>query len=467
MPSLPNWFNWPWMTRGPGTPPPTDWQGLYEYSNALAPVERDVPISPFYWKGAAQIVPMAAQARFDRLTTFRNLYEGHTMGMGLTAAERTVYVNYYARYSNLVKFLLMSFPPNYEGLNEEVLTPGAINKVLSEVIIDLTRYGTGLFWAAPGIIEVADPRYYFPSGVKDDVTYVKVTPMESADGQMEMGSYATVWWQRELMGIPVYSVTPFISSDSTTITGGGMPDGQEPMAMPGQVLWPVALAPTEGGFGPSVYQDMLSIVGELTRRQSLISGTLDENADPILGAEAHKADGVRMPQADDGPHREQLRSVEFSTATGRRRSAYVMPAWMASMSYTTWDGSLTAAFEQLDRMLTGLASVTALPEAMYGVLTSGGQPTGASLRRQHVAAYVMLETLQKLLIPVLIDVIRAAGGGEVDIVWLNPLERIDGEDRMMMDMFAGERDIATGRNLSEGEGEDEGDGMDAEDGEDE
>ena len=449
------WFNnWPWQTRrlfptGSESNLQADLYGGGVDWLPPAPIDRDMPVSPFYWhKGGVEIVPPAARERFMRLNMYRMLYEGDVSYLGMPPRESVVYVNYFARFSNLVKFLLMSFPPDYgDTLNEDVLTPGAINKALAEVVIDLTRYGTALFWAQPGMVKAADVRFWFPSAIMDDSTYIGVERLESSGSTIEQGTTATVWWQRTEMGLPVHSMIPFVSADGQNVSGQHLPDDFELLTQTGQVLFPVALSPIEGGFGPSVYQDMLPIVAELTRRQSHISGILDRHADPILAARLRDTDNVRIPRADDRPAREQLRQVEFGTSTGRTISAYVLPPWADSAEYLVWDGSLTAAYEQLDRMLTGLAALTTVPESLYGILAGGGQPSGTSLKRQHVGAYIYLETLQKLLIPVLTDVIREAGAGEVVIRWLNPLDQVgeDGED-MPTDMS-----IRTGANLSEGE----------------
>lgn len=453
---------WPFLTRRVWGEPnsASTLQDIYA-SDWLcpSPVERDRPVSPFYFGVGQPIVPPVAEERYNRLSMFKALYEGHASALGLLPSEYAVFINYFSRFSNLVKFLLMAIPPDYQNLNEEAVSAGYVNRILSEVIIDMTRYGTGLFWVNDSVIEAADPRYWFPSGIKNDTTWISVKPMESADGQTTSGADLTVWWQRDVMNVPVHSYAPYWSDDGQNISGGGPimnANGELMPPLPGRVLFPVALSPIEGGFGPSVYQDMLSVVAELTRRQSSISHILDENADPILGAKARQQDGVPMPgqigPGDDATARQRLRQVTFGSATGRRRSAYVLPQWAESVEYVTWDGSLTAAFTQMERMLTALASVTSVPESLYGILASGEQPSGVSLKRQHVGAWLYLETLQKLLIPVLVDVIEAAGGGQVEIVWLNPIDQLDGSDAATMSLFAGEeREMRTGKNLSEGD----------------
>lgn len=441
--------NWPWR-RGARTP----------YEAALdvpatatwkpwPVVARDIPIGVDYWSdGFHEIVPPVAARRFERLNSLRALYEGDTASLGLADREASVYVNYFSRFSNMVYFLLLAYPPDYAGLDEDVLSAGAINEVLGDIVIDLSRYGTALFWAGSGVIERADPRYWFPE-IHGRGAYVSLAPAVSTDGQFVDGGYATV---TRRLSPETYDVLAYKSPDGMRL-GDLLISG--PTSAIGEPLWPVTLSPTEGGFGPSPYEAMVPIVAELTRRQSRTSGILNRHSNPLMVA--HPKTGRQPPNmpapADSEAVRERLREVVFESGATNDERTYVPPPWVERMEYLVWDASLAAAFQQFDAMLDALAAVTGVPESLYGILRGGGQPSGASLRRQHVAAYLLLETYEHAIIPVLTNVIRAAGGGEVEITWLNPLDQLDAESAAQR-IMAGEdeeleADIRTGRNLGE------------------
>ena len=458
------WWPWSGFLRpfAPGSTGGTPVQDLYNQRGYVwqqpPTLDFDKPVSPMYWMAGEgrTIVPNIARDRFTRLSLYRDLFDGNVWSLGLTDIESTVFVNYFSRFSMLLHHLLMAYPPDYDGLDEDVLTPGDINEVLSDIIIDLSRYGTALAWVNPGTVKCADPRYFFPSAIEDDYTWISVDKLESVNGEEEMGTTADVWWQHGEMG--GYSHLPLQSSDGEHL---GAPF-TEPMNHPGRALFPFTLPPVRGGFGNSIYEAMIPIVAELTRRQSRISNILDENASPILGVKMQEPGMANMPGpvGDDQTPRERMRQIEVEDATGRVRSLFVTPRWAASMEYLTWDGSLDAAYTQLQNMLTMMAGTTSMPESMYALMEGGGQPSGASLKRQHVSAYLLLEAYEKAIIPILTDVIAEAGAGEVEITWANPLDEIDGESaasRLLMGQEEEERmdDIRFGRNLSEGEGGDD------------
>lgn len=454
------WWPWSGFLRpfAPGSTGGTPVQDLYNQRGYVwqqpATIDFDKPMSPGYWQTGEgrTIVPNTARDRFTRLSLYRDLFDGNVWSLGLTDVESVVFVNYFARFSMLLHHLLMAYPPDYDGLNEDVLTPGDINAVLSDIIIDLSRYGTALAWVQPGKVKCADPRYFFPSAVENDYTWISVDPMESVNGEDEMGTTADVWWQHGEMG---YTHLPLQSVDGEHLGAPWM----EPMNYPGRALFPFTLPPVRGGFGNSIYEAMIPIVAELTRRQSRISNILDENASPILGVKMQEPGMANMPGpvGDDQSPRERMRQIEVEDATGRVRSLFVTPRWAASMEYLTWDGSLDAAYTQLQNMLTMMAGTTSMPESLYALMEGGGQPSGASLKRQHVSAYLLLEAYEKAIIPILTEVIAEAGAGEVEITWANPLDEIEGESAAER-MMAGEdeeqmEDIRFGRNLSEGEGD--------------
>ena len=133
------------------------------------PIRLDTPVSLEYWQdGSHTIIPPVADARTERLKNYQRLYDGDTEPLGLLGKERIVYINYFARLSDMVQRLLMAFPPAYEGLNESILPVDDINDALATVIIDLTRYGTGLFWSAPrpeqgSLIRRLTPSRWYPA----------------------------------------------------------------------------------------------------------------------------------------------------------------------------------------------------------------------------------------------------------------------------------------------------------------
>lgn len=454
------WWPWSGFLRpfAPGSTGGTPVQDLYNQRGYVwqqpPTLDFDKPISPMYWMAGEgrTIVPNIAQDRFTRLSLYRDLFDGNVWSLGLTDIESTVFVNYFSRFSMLLHHLLMAYPPDYDGLNEDVLTPGDVNEVLSDIIIDLSRYGTALAWVNPGTVKCADPRYFFPSAIEDDYTWISVDKLESVNGEEEMGTTADVWWQHGEMG---HTHLPLQSSDGEHL---GAPF-TEPMNYPGRALFPFTLPPVRGGFGNSIYEAMIPVVAELTRRQSRISNILDENASPILGVKMQEPGMANMPGpvGDDQTPRERMRQIEVEDATGRVRSLFVTPRWAASMEYLTWDGSLDAAYEQLNRMLTAIAGTTGIPESMYAIREGGTPPSGVSLVRQHTSAFLLLEAYEKAIIPVLTEIIAEAGAGDVSIQWLNPLMEIDGQgaaERMMMGDDEDEEDameIKTGENLSEGE----------------
>ena len=208
--------------------------------------------------------------------------------------------------------------------------------------------------------------------------------------------------------------------------------------------------------GQSPYALLVPVVAELTRRQSRISSILTRHSNPLMTAVPRRDAPIPMPSPDR--ERERLRKIEFEGET--QEDSYVPPPWVERVEYVTWDGQLAAAFTQHDMMRDALAAISGVPESLYGILRGGQQPSGASLRRQHVASYLLLESYEHALIPILQQIIAAAGAGDdVEITWLNPLDELDAADIReelvqeadnldeALTATTEERDIRTGQNL--------------------
>ena len=200
-----------------------------------------------------------------------------------------------------------------------------------------------------------------------------------------------------------------------------------------------------------MYEGMVRLVAELSRRMSSASAILGRHAAPHLQAVRDDRAGNYVPNMTESG---QL-TLEIVSATldeVSKQAAFIPPDGITRMEYLTWDGRLEPSFKQREAMLDELAAVTRLPSALYGVLRGGGVPSGTSLRRQYAMTHSTIEAIQTMLIPRILRAIELAGGGgdDVSIDWLNPIDELDTvavkQEAMVDDEFT---DIRTGAALSE------------------
>ena len=438
-----------------------------------APSFADGFVNVNYWRGSNRLlVPPNAYARVKRLGEYEQLYRGDLAPLSMNGGETFVSGSEFARVANTFTRLLMAYPPAFRGVDAEFDLDGLLS-ALFEVVLDVVRYGTGLLYSYPpvpatdltpavaGGVGRLDPRYWFPAGA-DAGAYVLTTPLLPVDGQLTQERTVGIQIMNGAAEERVYGHSP----DGVNFSALQPIEGELPKTLIRHADYPVqtcALPPITDGWGTSMYEGMVRLAAELSRRMSSTSRILTRHAAPHLQAVRDDRAGNYVPvRGPDGRSELVLTNAKLDEDT--QQNAFIPPAGVTRVEYLTWDGNLEASFRQREAIQDEIAAVTALPSALYGVTRGGQVPSGTSLKRQYAMTFATIEALQTMLIPRLQKAIGLAGGGDdVRIEWLNPVGELDiTAVRMEVGDEDGDEDVRSGAELSANVG-----GADAGDDEDE
>lgn len=153
------------------------------------------------------------------------------------------------------------------------------------------------------------------------------------------------------------------------------------------ILFVPNLPTSDNPLGRDDYQDIDPLLQEINLRLSQISRILDMHADPHLA----------------GP----MSAMEFDEATGQyifRTSGsryFPLQPGDPEPKYITWDGQLSAAYEELDRLMELLYLVSETSPAAFGQLKAGLAESGSALKRLLLAPLRKAQRIASHLNPVL------------------------------------------------------------------
>lgn len=400
--------------------------------------------------------PPSEKDRLGRYEEGRLLFESlhnevygewwRTVRRDLRASLEIVY-NFPRRLSNLWADMLIGEPPTYsagEGVDtgpvEDLVRQARLNNVIREVVIDMSRFGDGLFKVrlkdGKPSVEAVSPELWFPVVSRGDVrdvthhviawTFENERPRTGVLGGM-VNSMAGVPKDRYL--VAEIHTSAGVEHVVKRLNEGGM-IGQE---VDGSGLfedWEQTQTHRAGAplivhvpnqrtsnrlFGYDDYTDIDGILQEYEVRISQWSRINDHHADPPMA-------GPRLAPPEDGTEAAaHVASGEkyFEVDTDADGRANIP-------QYITWDQNVASITGELDRLETMLYTVSETSPAAFGQTRNGTAESGTSLRLKMKSEVSKSARLRTDLDPAVKEAIRLAtalAGKEldVDIAWKDGL----------------------------------------------
>lgn len=415
-----------------------------------------------YWQNPNfDITPPVASSRVNRLRAYESMYRGDYTPLGLPNGEGSVHASEFSQVADAYAALMLAFPPQFDPPLPDDFDMAELVTVLIGVIVDMTRYGFGLLYAEPqrgnqrGRLRRLDPIYWHPDYDSDDqprAAYAQVRPVLRIDGQTAINTEAaiTVFWGGSELYVYAQGTSEFSMSRTGEVEAPVMRD-----AFPVQVC---AVPPLlDGYWGTSLYDGMVPMVAELTRRASGASTILRGHEAPHIVPKRDANAGAPFPYTEDGKADIEVLAADLDDQTASNKQKFIIPPpGYDALEYLTWDGRLEASFRQREMAEDRLASITGLPSALFGVLRGGGIPSGTALRATFAGAYARMEMLKSILVPRLTAALELAGAGKHVIEWPNALDelstvRVAMEEDDIPDDDSGDRELSGGGSAAEGD----------------
>ena len=398
-----------------------------------------VPID--YWRIGNYIVPYDAQARVHQLHDFLKLFQGDYSDY-LNAYVKT---NYHQITAMFVADILTSVPPVIEGA-DEYITPRfeqMLIKALHNVLVDMIRFGTGLFQVTAGDygVEVHSPLpvTWYPATDNSDVLVNQLNDDEAElfisheNGDLEYRRVALkgTMIEREL------------ESDIVSVDEGWGAIQENTLGRVGSIL-NVARRPSTGDWGRSLYRDITSLAFEIVKRFSQNSDTITETQNPmlVLNPEPDAMPDDNLPDPNEADIDGTELALKFQTAKTRydlwrKQPVVAVPNGYSSLEFISPDVDYEFAFMQIQEVEKQLFAATNIPAALYGLGIESTPPSGRALLVQNARTLIYTKQLQVEVIGGLKKMILVAaklGGANdsaiqslsdtMEIIWDNALELI-------------------------------------------
>lgn len=302
-------------------------------------------------------------------------------------ATLEIVVNLTKRVSTLWADLLVGEPPRFSAADEKSTEQDAIDRLVDdnelattmyELALDISRFGDGLLLIRlePGrsaIIEAISPQVWFPvvnpTNVRDITAHVLGWTYDVGAGR-EKRTYLRA--QIHTPGRIEHRLYELEQGRIRQQLDGaavepGWRDVEETKVAEPLVIQVPGLRTSDQLHGMDDYGDIISIVQEMSARVAQISRILDKHADPSMygGAENTRVDPKTGETAVDAAG-----GTYFVVQDGDQPPGYV-----------TWDGQLTAAFTELERLLELFYITSETTPAAFGQLKAGLAESGSALKR--------------------------------------------------------------------------------------
>ncbi|AEG14709.1 prophage lambdach01, portal protein [Desulfofundulus kuznetsovii DSM 6115] len=301
-----------------------------------------------------------------------------------------VAVGFPKRLSTLWADLVLGEPPRFtapipeeQQILDALLVSTNLLHEAYKAVIDLSRYGHAVFKlrhdGTRPIIEVIPPGLWFP--------------VASPQNQAEFTAHVLAFTSpdKTVLHAEVHEPGRITYIQAPLKDGTIRPPVTQriettPVDEPLVVFVP-NLPTSDNPLGNDDYQDIDPLLQEINVRLSQISRILDKHADPHLA----------------GP----TSALEYDEATGqyifRTSGSRYFPLQQGDPEpkYITWDGQLSAAFEELDRLMELLYLVSETSPAAFGQLKAGLAESGSALKRLMMAPLRKTQRIASHLEPAL------------------------------------------------------------------
>ena len=294
----------------------------------------------------------------------------------------------------------------------ERLTPHLL-RAGAAAVKDCIRYGVGvLITRKPGMVEVVDPRFWFPVTAPDDLNdirghiiaypYIGDPDSLAFEGSTPRGTAkATGGTTPDRIRIYRYMrteadmwtcETAVFHYGSSTI--GRMASGWAPVDCGSP---PVASAVLSGDdiYGESLFDDLRAHVAEINSRETQLAEALDKHVDPHLAVPEDSIEVDEQGRARVSP----------------KGMAIFVPVGAHNPEYVTWSPEAEAHVASVRRAEQRVYSLAGISHILVNALNEGQRvtlPSGTALRRLAIITAQRVRTYRAMLEPALRDIIRGA-----------------------------------------------------------
>ena len=312
----------------------------------------------------------------------RNTKNAHTV---------EIILNYHKRLTTVWLNLLTGEQPKFksdesskqEWLDSFILQNN-LQEVLQEIIIDVSRFGVGLFKvrydeeAGGAVIESLSPSVWFPvfssKNNKKIIAHVTATISEEITEGFPFGkrNQKVITFEIEEIGKPFITIKKFKYNPQDGIDGGKIGDSiddnengiQKPKATTDFLIFPAHnLKTSDKNFGFDDYKDIDTIIREIELRFCQISKILDKHSDPTIIAP------YSMLEKDPETGMTVVKKDDFILLDGEEK---IRPEYM------TWDGQLKYNFDQIEKLLEQLYIITETSSSLFGDNKTGNVESGSA-----------------------------------------------------------------------------------------
>ena len=402
--------------------------------------EYNVPVDLDYWREDAMLIHPDHANRIRQFDAFEQLYNGEYWRFG----NYQVKLNYHEVVADFMSDLLLGFPPEFNGadaLSTRFLS--TLVKSTRYVIIDMIRFGTGIYQVLPGRVgpQVVSrsPRLFYPA---NESTAVLVNPTE---GLIEVyfssddGAYYLELYENN------HNAKLGKLVDQVDLTVGSVSDWNALYErFTGRVGQIVSVARgSDDDFGKSLYPAITNLAFENSRGLTDNRDTLIEHLKPLL---------LWMPNPNkmgEGGVRDDKFDLRFD-ARGqflqrlRQSPSVFTPDGIIDGKYITWTPNLQASENHNEEIEKKLYMATNIARELYGTGTQTQPATGVSLDRQYLRSAIYSRANQTVVIEplqLLLGVASCYDDGiateafidGTEIVWPLVFDRIEETDDVVID----------------------------------
>lgn len=321
-------------------------------------------------------------------------------------------LNWNKRISTLWADLLLGEPPRIKNVEAGGAADVSLNRlindnqlisVLYEVVLDVSRYGTGLIkvrYDKKGIIEAQPPNMWFPvvnpSNLKEVTHHVLAWTYETTATGI-LGKKAVKHLKVEIHTKGAVEYREYIIADNKIKTL--VASTTEATGIDDFLIIPINnITTSDQVMGMDDYSDLDSVIQELEIRMSQVSRILDKHADPnMYGDET---------------------ALEKDTRTGQwvfRGGGKFFPVTEGGTTpgYVTWDGQLEASFTYIEKLMEQLYFLSATSPASFGQQKLGLAESGSALRRLMLTSLAKVNRLRLKIDPAVKHLLEVASELEV------------------------------------------------------
>jgi len=287
--------------------------------------------------------------------------------------------------------------PEQEAV-ERIIEDNDLFNVAYEVVLDVSRYGTGIFkirYDGRAIIEGQQPAIWFPVVKPDNIKEIQAHVLAwtyEEDTQKWGKTITKKYLQTEIHEKGKITTAKYPIKNN--IIGEPIIYEETETSVNEFLIVPVNnVLTTDRVTGLDDYIDLDSIIQELEIRIAQISRILDKHADPNM----YGPDTALERDPITGQWGYWGGGKYFPVGQGEQPPGYI-----------TWDGQLEASFKQIDLLMEQLYILSETSAAAFGQLKSGLAESGTALRRLMMTPLAKVNRIRMRFDPALKEVLWLA-----------------------------------------------------------